>query len=73
MTRFTLSGNVPSPAARGRLDDGLRALAGNTEIADRMEYARGAPPRFDAAAQLLIEQLARLSSGKITLSIPLSA
>jgi len=68
VTRFTLSGKVPSPAARGRLDDALRALAGNTEVADRMEYARGAPPRFDGAAQLLIEQLARLSGGKITLS-----
>jgi OOP family OmpA-OmpF porin len=68
VTRFTLSGNVPSPAARGRLDDGLRALASNTEVVDRMEYARGAPPRFDAAAQLLIEQLARLSGGKVALS-----
>lgn len=68
VTRFTLSGNVPSPAARSRLDDALRRLAGNTEVVDRMEYARGAQPRFDAAAQLLIEQLARLSSGKIVLS-----
>jgi OOP family OmpA-OmpF porin len=68
VTRFTLSGNVPSPATRGRLDDALRALAGNTEVTDRMEYARGAPQRFDAATQLLIEQLARLSSGKIVLS-----
>jgi len=33
-----------------------------------MEYARGAPVRFDAAAQLLIEQLARLSGGKVALS-----
>jgi len=68
VTRFTLSGSVPSPATRGRLDDALRALAGNTEVNDRMEYARGAPPRFDAAVQLLIEQLARLSGGKIELS-----
>jgi len=68
VTRFTLSGNVPSPAVRGRLDDAMRGLAGGTEVADRMEYARGAPPRFDATAQLLIEQLARLSGGKITLS-----
>ena len=32
-----------------------------------MEYARR-PKRFDAAVQLLIEQLARLSSGKVALS-----
>ena len=68
VTHFTLSGNVPSPAIRGRLDDALRGLAGGTEVADRMEYARGAPVRFDAAAQLLIEQLARLSGGKVALS-----
>lgn len=68
VTRFTLSGNVPTPAIRGRLDDALRGLAGGAEVVDRMEYRRGAPQRFDATAQLLIEQLARLSSGKITLS-----
>ena len=68
VTRFTLAGNVPSPAIRGRLDDALRSLAGNAEVADHMEYARGAPQRFDAATQILIEQLARLSSGKVALS-----
>jgi OOP family OmpA-OmpF porin len=68
VTRFTLSDKVPTPAIRGRLDDALRGLAGGTEVADHMKYARGAPARFDATAQLLIEQLARLSSGNITLS-----
>lgn len=69
VTRFVLEGGVPSPAIRGRLDDVMKGLAGGTEVADRMEYKRGAPPRFDAAAQLLIEQLARLSSdGKVSLS-----
>ena len=68
VTRFTLGGSVPSPAARGRIDDTLRGLAGGAEVSDQMGFARGAPPRFEAAAQLLVEQLAKLSSGKIVLS-----
>jgi OOP family OmpA-OmpF porin len=68
VTHLTLSGKVPSPAIRSRLNDASRGLAGGAEVADRMEYARGAPVRFDAAAQLLIEQLARLSTGKVALS-----
>jgi OOP family OmpA-OmpF porin len=69
VTRFALGGGVPTPAIRGRLDDAMKGLAGGAEIVDRMEYKRGAPPRFDAAAQLLIEQLARLGNGgKVSLS-----
>lgn len=68
VTRFTLSGTVPLPEIRGRLEDGLRALAGGTEVSDQMAFARGAPPRFEAAAQLLVEQLARLSAGKVAIS-----
>jgi OOP family OmpA-OmpF porin len=68
VTRFTLSGTVPLPAIRGRLDDALRALAGGAEVSDQMGFARGAPPRFEAAAQLLVEQLARLSAGNVAIS-----
>ena len=38
------------------------------EVADRMGLARGAPPRFDAAALLLIDQIGKLKDGKITIS-----
>ena len=41
---------------------------GNVEVADQMNLSRGAPPRFDAAALLLIDQIAKLKDGKITIS-----
>ena len=33
-----------------------------------MRLARGAPPRFDAAALLLLDQIGKLKDGKITIS-----
>lgn len=68
VTRITLSGNAPLPAVKARLMDAARAAAGNGEVADRMTMARGAPPRFDAAALILIDQLGRLKEGKLTLT-----
>src|SRR5205085_12352030 len=35
---------------------------------DQMTLARGAPPRFDGAAQLLLEQIGKLKDGKVTIS-----
>jgi OOP family OmpA-OmpF porin len=49
------------------LEAAKTALNG-VEVADHMGFARGAPQRFDAAVQVLIEQVARLKEGKITLS-----
>jgi len=37
-------------------------------VVDRMGLARGAPPRFDAAALLLIDQVGKLKDGKISIS-----
>jgi OOP family OmpA-OmpF porin len=67
VVRVTLGGSAPLPASRARLLDGARAALNAVEIADRMTLARGAPPRFDAAALLLIDQAAKLKEGKITL------
>jgi OmpA-OmpF porin, OOP family len=46
----------------------VRATLGGVEVADRMNLARGAPQRFDNAALLLLDQIAKLKDGKITLS-----
>src|SRR6185503_18202489 len=35
---------------------------------DQMNLARGAPPRFETAAQLLLEQIGKLKDGKVTIS-----
>lgn len=68
VVRVTLGGNAPLPAAKARLMDAARADLPGVEIADRMSYARGAPPRFEAAAQLLIDQIARLKEAQVSIS-----
>jgi OOP family OmpA-OmpF porin len=68
VVRVTLGGSAPLPAIKGRLLDAARSSIGGVEVADRMGLARGAPPRFDAAALLLIDQIGKLKDGKITIS-----
>lgn len=68
VVRITLGGSAPLPAIKSRLMDAARAIPAGSEAADRMTLARGAPPRFDAAALLLIDQVGKLKEGKITLT-----
>jgi OmpA-OmpF porin, OOP family len=68
VVRVTLGGSAPLPASKTQLLDAAHAVLGNVEVADQMNLARGAPPRFEAAALLLIDQIAKLKDGKITLS-----
>ncbi|RTL52520.1 MAG: OmpA family protein [Bradyrhizobiaceae bacterium] len=68
VARVTLSGSAPLPAIRARLMDAARAIPMGSEAADHMVLSRGAPPRFDAAALLLIDQVGKLKEGKITLT-----
>src|ERR1700730_9312162 len=68
VVRVTLSGSAPLPAVKGRLVEAAKAALGNVEVADQMGLARGAPPRFENAAVLLLDQIARLKDGKITIS-----
>jgi OmpA-OmpF porin, OOP family len=68
VVRVTLGGSAPLPAIRGRLLEAARAGLGGVEVVDQMNLARGAPPRFDSAAQLLIDQIGKLKDGKITIS-----
>ncbi len=68
VVRVTLGGGASLPASKSRLLEAARAALGGVEVVDRMGLARGAPPRFDAAALLLIDQIGKLKDGKITIS-----
>ena len=67
VAKVTLGGSAPLPATRSKLVEIARAALG-VEIADQMSLARGAPPRFESAAQLMLEQIAKLKDGKVTIS-----
>ena len=68
VARVTLGGSAPLPASKGRLMEAARAAINGVEVADQMALARGAPPRFDAAALLLLDQVGKLKDGKVTIS-----
>jgi len=68
VVRVTLGGSSPLPAIKGRLLEAARASLGGVEVVDRMNLSRGAPPRFDNAALLLLDQIGKLKDGKITIS-----
>ncbi len=68
VVRVTLAGSAPLPAVKGRLVEAAKAALGNVEVADQMGLARGAPPRFENAAVLLLDQIAKLKDGKITIT-----
>ena len=68
VVRVTLSGSSPLPSSKGRLLEAARATLGGVEVVDQMNLSRGAPPRFDNAALLLLDQVAKLKDGKITIS-----
>ncbi len=68
VVRVTLGGSSPLPASKARLLEAARANLGSVEVVDRMNLSRGAPPRFENAALLLLDQIAKLKDGKITIS-----
>ena len=68
VVRVTLGGSAPLPVSKSKLFEAARAALGNVEVVDQMALARGAPPRFDDAASLLIDQIAKLKDGKISIS-----
>jgi OmpA-OmpF porin, OOP family len=68
VARVTLGGSAPLPASKARLMDAARGAIGGIEIVDQMNLARGAPPRFDAAALLLLDQVGKLKDGKVAIS-----
>ncbi|MEA2864236.1 MAG: OmpA-OmpF porin, family, partial [Bradyrhizobium sp.] len=68
VARVTLAGSAPLPASKGKLLEAARAGVGGVEVADQMNLARGAPPRFDNAALLLLDQVGKLKAGKVEIS-----
>jgi OOP family OmpA-OmpF porin len=68
VVRVTLGGSSPLPASKNKLLETARAALGGVEVVDQMNLARGAPPHFDAATALLVDQIGKLKDGKITLS-----
>ena len=68
VARVTLGGSSPLPASKGKLLEAARAALGGVEVVDQMQLARGAPPRFDNAALLLLDQIGKLKEGKVTIS-----
>src|ERR1700710_2133401 len=68
VVRVTLGGNSPLPASKSRLIEAARASLGGVEVVDQMNLSRGAPPHFDNAALLLLDQIGKLKDGKIVLS-----
>jgi OmpA-OmpF porin, OOP family len=68
VARVTLGGSAPLPASKAKLMEAARAAIGGVEVVDQMALARGAPHHFDAAAGLLLDQVAKLKDGKVTIS-----
>src|SRR4051794_22398217 len=68
VVRVTLGGSARLAEIKGRLLEAARGGLGGVEVADQMNLSRGAPPRFDSAALLLLDQVGKLKDGKITLS-----
>jgi OmpA-OmpF porin, OOP family len=68
VVKVTFGGSAPLPSVRAKLDEAARIVLGGVEVVDQMNLARGAPPRFEAAALLLIDQIGKLKDGKITIS-----
>jgi OOP family OmpA-OmpF porin len=68
VVRVTLSGSSPLPASKARLLEAARAALGGVEVVDQTSLSRGAPPSFDGAALLLLDQVGKLKDGKITIT-----
>ena len=68
VVRVTLSGSAPLPSIKAKLLEAARTDLGGVEVSDQTNLARGAPPDFDQAALLLLQQVARLKDGKVAIS-----
>jgi outer membrane protein OmpA-like peptidoglycan-associated protein/osmotically-inducible protein OsmY len=64
----TLSGNVPSEAARNALLVSARRVFPDAEIQDGMSLARGAPASFGPATRFVLDRLAGMSTGTLTIT-----
>jgi len=65
---LSLSGSVPSEAARKQLRELSRQLFRRPGLDDRLQLASGAPKNWDTAVTAALRALSRLESGKVALS-----
>ena len=68
VAKVALGGSAPLPVIKAKLLEAAHAALGGVEVADQMNLARGAPPRFENAAQLLLDQIGKLKDGKVSIS-----
>src|SRR6185437_1815345 len=68
VTHVTLSGSAPLPVSKAKLLEAGHAALNGVEIVDQMGLARGAPPHFEEAAMLLLQQVGKLKDGKVSIS-----
>lgn len=68
VNQIVLDRYVPLPDIRDGLVEVARRAGANLTVVDNMGYRRGAPANFEAAARLLVAELARLSNGEASIS-----
>ena len=66
--KITLTGSIPTGAARATLLDAARKAAPNATIVDDLKPARGAAPEFAALAAFGLTELGKLGQGALSLS-----
>ncbi|MEZ5854648.1 MAG: BON domain-containing protein [Hyphomicrobiaceae bacterium] len=64
---IVLAGYVPSDSVREQILRAARRIGGDANVIDRMEPAAGAPQNFVGAATALLQQIAVLDDGSVTL------
>jgi OOP family OmpA-OmpF porin len=67
-TKLTLAGSVPSAAVRAQILESAKKSFPSMQIDDQMKPARGAPATYLAGAGFGLGELAKLSSGQMTLT-----
>lgn len=66
--KLTLTGSLPSAAAKAGMLDMLKKLVPQAVLVDETRFARGAPTNFTAIAEFGLAQLAKLREGALSLS-----
>lgn len=67
-TKLTLTGSVPSTVVRAQILESAKKSFPTAQIDDQMKLARGAPATYLAGAGFGLGELAKLSSGQMSLT-----
>lgn len=66
--KLTLTGSVPSAAARAQVIEAAKKVFPSTQIDDQMKMARGAPASYLSGAGFGLGELAKLANGQMSLT-----